>query len=330
VTPSAGALAEALGALPVHVSGVEVRQTGVALNDYQGGPRPSSAVRLVGGGHAGEGENVAFTAEEHARFAAEAEAMLRGPGGAKFGRLDAMIAPAARGYARAALEAALIDLALRQAGTTLAALTGVACGSLRFVVSFAACADPAARVRSLRAGYRGPGQELKIDVDPTWGRDVEVALASHAGIAVLDFKGRGDAELAGDLSALFPGTIFEDPPAGTAHPRVARDGSLSDARAVAVALARGEAVNIKAPRMGGPLEALRALELAARAAGTAYLGGMFEVGVGRRQARQLAALFCPAAPNDLAGLVEDGAPPRGSAEAAASPALIRLDTPGFG
>ena len=330
MTPSAGALAEALGALPVQVSGVEVRQTGVALDDYQGGPRPSSVLRLVGGGHAGEGENVAFTAEEHARFAAEAEAMLRRPRGAKSGRVDAMIAPAVRGYPRAALEAALIDLALRQAGTTLAVLTGVACASLRFVVSFAACADPAARATRLRAGDRGPGQELKIDVDPTWGRDVEVALASLAGIAILDFKGRGDAERAADLSTLFPGTIFEDPPVGTAHPRVARDGSLSDARAVAVALARGEAVNIKAPRMGGPLEALRALDLAARAAGTAYLGGMFEVGVGRRQARQLAALFCPAAPNDLAGLVEDGAPSRASGGAGPSPALIRLDTPGFG
>jgi hypothetical protein len=31
-----------------------------------------------------------------------------------------------------------------------------------------------------------------------------------------------------------------------------------------------------------------------------YVGGMFEIGVGRRQLRDLASVLCPDAPNDLA------------------------------
>ena len=55
-----------------------------------------------------------------------------------------------------------------------------------------------------------------------------------------------------------------------------------------------------------------------------YFGGMFEVGVGRRQAKQLAALYCSTAPSDLSLNEAAAAAPRAS-----SPAVIRLDQPGF-
>jgi ABC-type iron transport system FetAB ATPase subunit len=92
---------------------------------------------------------------------------------------------------------------------------------------------------------------------------------------------------------------------------------------VAAALDRGEAVNLKAPRMGGFITVLRALALVdARGAGAlAYLGGMHETGVGREQARQLAAIYCPAAPNDLAPL------PGGRLS---TPGEVALDVVGFG
>ncbi|HEY4184403.1 MAG TPA: hypothetical protein VGP07_05005 [Polyangia bacterium] len=313
---SPGELADVLGALPVRVTGVEVVRSAVALEDYPGGPRPSSVVRLSGDGQVGCGENVAFTDEEHARFAAGAAGLL-----VSAGRVDASIAPAARGYERAALEAALIDLALRQTGTTLAALTGVARASLRVVLSFAARSDAAAHVWQLRAA--GRTEALKIDVDPTWDQAAREELARQPGIAILDFKGRGDARLAAELSALFPEAIFEDPPGGTTHENIARDASLDGAGAVAVALARGESVNLKAPRMGGPLEVLRGLELAARTGrpGAAYLGGMFEVDVGRTQARLLAALFCSDATNDLA--------PLGFVDGPEQALTVGYDGPGF-
>lgn len=342
-----GALADFFAALPVRVSSVRVRQGAVSVADYPGGARPTSTVCLAGDGQEGFGENVAFTAEEHERFAAGAAGWLHGGEGVRAGAVAALMRPAIPGYARAALEGALVDLALRQAGVSLADLTGGGAAReagapgrwarFRFVVSFAARADPAAQIRRLRAaGYTGA---FKIDVDPSWDRPTCEDLATEPGVAILDFKGRGDAALARRLAALFPDALLEDPPPGTTvAARIARDASLADAAAVAAAWARGESVNLKAPRMGGPLAVLRGLEHAGRTthislpadrasdglltAPTAYLGGMFEVGVGRTQARQLAALFCADAPNDLAPVAGSLADP--------SATLVRLDAPGFG
>jgi hypothetical protein len=174
------------------------------------------------------------------------------------------------------------------------------------VRSLAAGPELGRRIAELRAtGYTGG---FKLDVDPGWSRAARQALAAEAGIAILDFKGRGDAELVRELADRFPlGVIFEDPPAAEARRRIARDAPIEDLAAAAGAVGRGECLNLKAPRMGGPLAVLQALALVAgagdateRAPGSVYLGGMWEVGAGRRQARQLAALFCPDAPNDLA------------------------------
>jgi hypothetical protein len=318
-----GALADVLGALPVCVERIEVRASAVPAGDYPGGARPSSVLRLSGLGQLGRGENVAFTEGEHQRFGARAATLLASgatTGGTWRGSVAGLIDQGARGYERAALEAALIDLALRQAGTTLAAMTATAERSVRVVRSFAARPDAAAHVRRLRD--MGHAEDLKIDVDPEWDAAAMRALAAEAGVAVLDFKGRGDRRLAAALSPLFPGALFEDPPAPCAHQRISRDIPLADAQAAGAALARGEAVNLKAPRMGGPLQVLRALELARRVGSPAavYMGGMFEVDVGRTQARQLAALFCPDGPNDLAPLQGGGA----------RRIPVRLDTPGFG
>jgi L-alanine-DL-glutamate epimerase-like enolase superfamily enzyme len=230
---------------------------------------------------------------------------------------------------RAALEAGLLDLALRQAGVGLGDLCGVAAAELRTVVSFAAVPTPATQIRALQAAGRGP--EFKIDVDPGWSAAVVTELESHAAaIAVFDCKERGDADLCGRLERACPHALIEDPPAGARTVRTARDRSLRSPGDVDAAARRGDAINLKAPRMGGPLNVLRALERAAALAPVSYVGGMFEVGPGRVQARQLAALFCPQGPNDLAPLA--GAIMPGSAPAATSIGVrtIRLDVPGFG
>jgi hypothetical protein len=77
--------------------------------------------------------------------------------------------------------------------------------------------------------------------------------------------------------------------------------------------------------MGGLLEMLAAAT-ACRARGIAvYVGGMFEVGVGRRQLQALAALLCPDGPNDVASIARTGETP-------SRPARIEVDgsAPGFG
>jgi hypothetical protein len=409
---SPGALADALEALPVRVVSLEVRQGRIAVADYPGGWRPTSVVCVTGEGHTGFGENVAFHTEEHARFAVRAAdwlaveqrahpserapprrvaAVLSSLPACLPERMSASVASLTP-HERAALEAAILDLGMRQAASSLRDLTGCAAARLRFVRSFATAVDPLEPIHRCRArGYSGT---LKLDVDSSWGRSTRERLAREPGIAILDFKGRGDGAFAQELAALFPAAIFEDPPPGTLPVRVSRDAVLGDARAVAEALGRGEAVNLKAPRMGGPLAMLRALELAladrspapredpgedpgenpredagedpgedprddprdgpvASTGVIAYLGGMFEVGVGRAQARQLAALYCADAPNDLAlnvdperGIFGAGVAAQSSVTAQASvnkastktasspmespPVSIRLDLPGFG
>jgi hypothetical protein len=347
-----GALADRLEALPVRVEAATAATGEAALADYPGGLRPTSTIRIGGAGEVGLGENVAFTGEAHAAFVALAhglERQLRAAGGGLMvkeamslleraatgepaeGRAPAQASQAAiRRYARAAVEAALIDLGLRQAGLGIGALAGVAEARLRVVVSFDGGSDPVGHIARLRAaGWWGA---LKLDVDPGWSGPIRRALAAEAGLAVLDFKGRGDGALVRDLSGRSPATIFEDPPSTEGHRNCARDAPVVDVDAAAAALARGEALNLKAPRMGGPLAALRALDLARNTAAPAgalrtYWGGMFEVGAGRRQARALAALFCPDAPNDLAP--HDLALP-GAAGEHDETLLVRLDGIGFG
>jgi hypothetical protein len=305
------ALAERLGALEVRIENVRCRSGRVALSDNPGG-RPLTLVALSGQGQTGWGEHVAFTDDEQQAFVRGVEDHFA----AAAGPVTAMLKTALPPYARAALEGALIDLALRQAGTSLRDLIGVDEAPLRWVRSFAD-PDPAGRARAA-------GGEVKVDVDPAWSDAVIAALAREA-VAILDFKEAGSAALAARLAAVLPAAIFEDPPAGTSGVRVARDRPLVSEADVTAAIARGEAVNLKAPRLGGWLVLLRALGEARAHGALAYFGGMFEAGPGREQARQLAALFCADAPNDLAPL-EGGL----TSIAGVSPSTIRLDAPGFG
>ena len=62
------------------------------------------------------------------------------------------------------------------------------------------------------------------------------------------------------------------------------------------------AVNLKPARMGGVLEVLRLAARLDKRGVPFYLGGMFEVGIGRTQLHVLAAVLCPDGPNDVAPL----------------------------
>jgi L-alanine-DL-glutamate epimerase-like enolase superfamily enzyme len=85
------------------------------------------------------------------------------------------------------------------------------------------------------------------------------------------------------------------------------------------------AVNLKPARMGGVLAALDAAAACTARGIALYVGGMFEIDVGRRQLQALAALLCPDGPNDVAPIGRAGAP-------AARPERLAVDgdAPGFG
>ena len=111
--------------------------------------------------------------------------------------------------------------------------------------------------------------------------------------------------------AAMPDAWLEDPPAeavtldprGGWRERVALDGYVLAAVDLDDPEIPPAAVNVKAPRVGGWIEALRCLEECRHRGLHAYVGGMFEVGPGRPQARVLASLFTADAWNDVAPLL---------------------------
>jgi L-alanine-DL-glutamate epimerase-like enolase superfamily enzyme len=319
------ALADALARLSFVIEGAAVASGECTVPSYPWGPRPTSVITLAGGGVAGRGEHVGWTAEAHATFRTTALPMSRGTVGEFVAALRAAGAPP---YDRAALEAAVIDLALRQRGVDLFDLVGAARAPVRYVESFARRPDAAAHARRLRAA--APAIALKVDVDPAWDARVLEELAAVGGIAVLDFKTSGAAADHEHAHRCCPAALIEDP-APAAGPwsaslrqRLAADASVTSAADIDRLPIRPAAVNLKPARMGGALETLAAAARCAALGVAVYMGGMFEVGPGRLQVQTLAALLCPDAPNDVAPIALSDRP-------APRPARLVLDArPGFG
>jgi len=294
------ALVATLRALRIAIEEAGWQTAEVELPSYPGGKRPSATVTLTGGGERGCGESVAWTVAAQERFAVAAVPL----GGWQLGEwADVVLQRFHDPYERAALEAAAIDLALRQAGTSLLGLAGVAATPVRYVVSFDKTADPIARMA-------GAG-EYKIDVDSEWPDATWAALGASGRVAVLDFKGQGSAERA---HRAVPDALIEDPGdapwSASLARRVSFDIPVTSTRALDGLPAVPAAVNLKPARMGGVLEALGCAARCAERGIAVYMGGMFEVGVGRRQLRALAAILSPEGPNDIAPLVPEERPAR--------------------
>jgi hypothetical protein len=319
------ALRAALGALVFTVEDAAADLAAVDVPSYPDGPRPSSVVVLRGAGAAGRGEHVAWTEAAHA--ACRDRTLPRVP----LGRWEleawsaALAAVVVEPYERAALEAAAIDLALRQRGLTLFRLAGAAPRPVRYVVSFGQVADPAAEAT------RQGDVELKVDADPAWPDGTFTALARSGRVTILDWKNGGTRADHERAYRALPGALIEDPrwelgpwSAGVTR-RLAADAPLTGADAVHHLPVRPAAANLKPARMGGVLAALDGAAACQNLGIAVYLGGMFEVDVGRRQLQSLAALICPDGPNDVAPIGRAGeTPPR--------PVRIDVDaaTAGFG
>jgi O-succinylbenzoate synthase len=219
-------------------------------------------------------------------------------------------APEVAGHpmAKAALEMAILDLGLRQAGRSFAEHfgatrshvdTGVAVG---LAETSEALVDEVARRRD--EGYR----RVKLKIEPGW--DVEPVAAVRAAFADLplhvDANGAYRAHDATEqLKALdaFDLLMIEQPlPPDDllGHARLAErlttpiclDESITSARSAETALALGACaiVNVKAGRVGGYEEAKRLHDLCLTKRVPAWVGGMLETGLGRAANVALAAL----------------------------------------
>lgn len=325
---SPGTLADRLASLPVEIEDVRVDIGAVDVPGYyDGAARPRGVVVLSGAGAEGRGECVAWYVEDQAAFA-DAAPRLAPVGVPTVGlAADRLRAAADDPYHRSALEAAAIDLALRQGSTNLFVLAERPAEPVRYCWSIGASADP---IRDLEALLRlRPDARVKVDCPAKgWSRRTWSKLADTGRVVVVDFKRKGRPRQVERAHEALPEAWLEDPPREALDDpdaswlgRVALDGWVASIADVEWPVLPPAAVNVKAPRVGGPLEALRILEVCERQGWHAYVGGMFEVDVGRAQARVLASLFTADAWNDLAPV-----PPN---DTAPCPAPIDSDFTGF-
>jgi hypothetical protein len=290
--------------------------------------RTTTEVRLSGSGAEGAGEDVALAADDHARWPDDGALLeLLGPAGTLGAALDALDSAElwtdepsgelARRQRRWALDSAVLDLALRQAGAALADVVGRPARPVRFVASFRLGEPPSFdRVRERLEAH--PGLRLKLDPTSDWPPELFEAVAATGAVDVIDLKGayRGtmvdqepDPVLYRRAAEAFPNALIEDPAldepetaaALEGHTdRIAWDAPVRSAADLDALPAPPAAINVKPSRIGALGDLLGLYEECERRGIPTYGGGQFELGVGRRQLQALAASFHPDAPNDVA------------------------------
>jgi hypothetical protein len=306
--------------LEVVVDDVELEQLALPLGEWT---RRTTVIRLHGGGREGLGEDITYLPEAHddpprpdvrgKRTLAELSQLLDGV--ELFA--DAPLDKAAYDYRRWAWESAALDLALNQNGLTLGDALGRAPRPVTYVVS-----TRAENVEPLLARY--PDLRFKLDPTRDWSDELFDALAGTGRVDTADFKGvyRGDfgfppdAALYTRVAEAFPTAWLEDPGLNEEtdralephRDRITWDAPIHSWADVEALPFAPKCLNVKPSRFG---TVARLFEFYAEceSRGIAlYGGGQFELGPGRAQIQELAALFHPAAPNDVAPGVFNAAP----------------------
>jgi L-alanine-DL-glutamate epimerase-like enolase superfamily enzyme len=305
--------------LPLAVDSYELE--GLALQPRPEFVRRTVIVRLRSGDDEGLGEDITYNAE------AQLEQLERGPVLPLAGTftlhtfsehletLDLGDVGFEADHRRWGYESAALDLALRQAGTSLASVLEREPRPVRYVVSKGLGEEPSpAPLRRLLDLY--PGTRFKLDAARTWTDELIAELASLERTDVVDFKGvfRGDfgetpdADLYGRVAEAFPDVWLEDPgltPETTAalephRPRITWDAPIHSVADVEALPFRPRTLNVKPSRFGTVRRLLDFYEHCEEHDIGLYGGGQWELGLGRGQIQLLAALFHPDAPNDVA------------------------------
>jgi hypothetical protein len=278
--------------------------------------RVTTTVVLHGGGQTGEGEDVTYTSTDHDEF--PDDAMLAGTWSlheysVRLNELELFNSEpqmgASRYYRRWAFESAALDLALRQAGRSLADVVGREFQPVRFVASTRAEIEP------YRELY--PDLEFKLDVGEDWDRALMERLAATDRVRVLDLKAyyRGTSvDLAPDpdqyrlVVECFPDVVIEDAwledgsrqALADAEDRLSFDAPIHSWDDVGKLPVAPRWLNIKPSRFGTIGGLLECIDECEERRIRMYGGGQFELGPGRRQIQRLASVFYADGPNDVA------------------------------
>jgi hypothetical protein len=220
-----------------------------------------------------------------------------------------------RSFRQWAFESAALDLALRQAGRSLADALGRPSHPLTFVNSMHLADPPSFEPIRARLDLF-PAIRFKLDPTTEWDERLFAEIAATGAVDTADLKSQypppygqpADPRLYAQVVEAFPEAWIEDPAitpetSPVLEPHAARitwDAplrSLADLEGLAT---RPRAINIKPVRFGR-LHSLFSVYDHCLANDIAMYGGGFgELGVGRRQIQYLASLFHPDTPNDVA------------------------------
>jgi hypothetical protein len=310
--------------LPLEIESYDL--VGRSLDVSSGFTRRTTIVRLRGGGDEGIGEDVTYDeGDQLALQQAPRDFPLAGSHtldsfSELVGRLN--LFPSGpdredyRNYRRWAFESAALDLALRQAGTTLHEAVEREPRPVRFVVSMR-LADPPTAAPVLRWLELNPNLEFKLDPTSSWTDELVEELAATGAVESADLKGA------------YKGTIVDQPPDPALYARVAnglpdawledpaltpetepvlaphRDRITWDAPIHTVADVEAlpfppRTLNVKPSRSGSIRDLFELYDHCAEHGIGLYGGGQFELGPGRGQIQHLASIFHPDGPNDVA------------------------------
>ena len=300
--------------------------------------RQTTTIHFHGAGKEGQGEDVTYENVDHDNLqGAGASLPLQGDYTLRTFRehIDSLdLWPQApqrdvsRLYRRWAYESAALDLALEQAGTSLAAALGREPRPVEFVMS-KRLGDPTStdELKAWLAKY--PTLRFKLDPVPAWPDELIAELREMGVVDSLDLKGHyqgTSVDAPADpvryklLAETFPDAWLEDPaltPETDAvlephRDRITWDAPIHSIEDIESLPFPPKMVNIKPSRFGGLPELFGAYDYCDERGMKAYGGGQYELSVGRGHIQYLASLFHPDTPNDVApGGYNDPSVPEG-------------------
>jgi L-alanine-DL-glutamate epimerase-like enolase superfamily enzyme len=317
---------ERVADLPLEITDYDLEALVATVSS--GFERVTTVIRLRGGGEEGTGEDVTYSAEDQ-RAQQDLGPTLPLAGtwtvdsfSGHLGGLDTFPAGAPpqevfRNYRRWAFESAALDLALRQAGKSLAEVVGRDPRPVTFVVS-SRMGDPPTYGPVERRLARYPDLRFKLDGTPDWTDELIDALVASGAVDSIDFKGtykgtvvdvETDPAFYRRIAETFPDAWLEDPDLedeearralGPFQDRITWDAPIHSIDDILAQRVMPRTVNLKPSRFGSIRALFDAYDFCEQRGMGAYGGGQYELGVGRGQIQYLAALFHPDAPNDIA------------------------------
>ena len=315
---------ERLADLPLRIDGYALEGLSRAVSSAF--TRVSTVIRMRGAGQEGVGEDVTYDAEDHEILqAAGAVVPLAGKWTLRsfcdhVEALELWPTPPQREQSRPyrvwAYESTALDLALRQAGTSLHAALGREPRPLRFVVSLR-LGEPPTLDPVARRLARYPSLRFKLDPTSEWTPELIAELVATGAVDSVDFKGLyvgsivdqpADPVLYRRVVEAFPDAWIEDPKLTEEtdaillphRDRITWDAPIHGVADIEVLPFPPRMVNVKPSRLG-PLRSLfAAYEYCDERGIGMYGGGQFELGPGRGHIQYLASIFHPDTPNDVA------------------------------